>query len=640
VAFRDWFRRGGGEIEEAATKALTPGQVPERAGYSYGIPRGGLNEVNSSMGGATGTDRRSQLEQLYESYLSCPWAWACVNAIARTITAGGLVMDWNSDTGEGDEKPPDKPENVLALERLISWCNARQNIRQLMRNVVIDMLVFGDAFIEVTWWGELPVALYNLDNPTTTPLADEHGNITGYVQVTESGQRAEFEPRDVIHLSLDAPRSGVFGVSPTQAASLPITAWLFAAACGKEMARKGLPPNVHVDFPAGMQPGEMNRWRAQYQAQNVGPRNIGVPVMTKGGARIAELQAGKLPDVLAFLDQKRDEIIATYGVPPSKASIIESGNLGGGTGEEQDISYKVDLCAPIGELILEAFNFSVSSQVFGIENWRAKFREVDYRASTVVETIRDMRLRNGAWVLNRYKAEIGEPSVDGGDDAVLVDRQNLVLWSDMSAMSKAMIASKGAPAVAAGETPPGGEPMAPGAPDAPGGQDGEDGKPQESLLATQIARYRARVAEALAVTPITEASGGTAADVYDQLSVNFPASAIAWVKPAKWSGPRKVLVKDVDTSGRDSWDASHQPGEVAVFTSKLRKRQRKDRELKPVVLVKRPGAGKLLIADGHHRFLAYEKDGQAYVWAYIGTVGSEHGKWDELALSQKRDKAA
>jgi hypothetical protein len=141
--------------------------------------------------------------------------------------------------------------------------------------------------------------------------------------------------------------------------------------------------------------------------------------------------------------------------------------------------------------------------------------------------------------------------------------------------------------------------------------------------------------------PISEASGGTAQAVYDQLSANFPASAIGWVKDADWSGPRKVPAKDVDTGDRDSWSASHQPGEVAAFTGKLRKRQRKDQELKPVILVRRPGDGKLLIADGHHRFLAYEKDGQAYVWAYVGTVGSEHGKWDSLALSQKRqDKAA
>jgi hypothetical protein len=45
------------------------------------------------------------------------------------------------------------------------------------------------------------------------------------------------------------------------------------------------------------------------------------------------------------------------------------------------------------------------------------------------------------WTLSRYRAEIGEP-VPGGDDAVLVDRQNLVLWAQMAEMSRANIAAK------------------------------------------------------------------------------------------------------------------------------------------------------------------------------------------------------
>jgi hypothetical protein len=64
------------------------------------------------------------------------------------------------------------------------------------------------------------------------------------------------------------------------------------------------------------------------------------------------------------------------------------------------------------------------------------------RDSKTVEEIRDMRLRNGSWTLDRYRADIGEPPVDGGDQAVLVDRQNLVMWADMDAASKAGIAMK------------------------------------------------------------------------------------------------------------------------------------------------------------------------------------------------------
>lgn len=456
MALGDRFRSLFGHspsLAESRESASPAADVPERVGYAPGVPPGGLNEYRQSMGASTGTDRRSSMIDLYGAYLSCPWVWTGVNAISRTITAGGLVADWDSDSGEGDQPEPDKPPAVLALERLLSFCSPTGDLRQLLRNVVVDLLVFGDAYIEVTWVADIPVALYNLDCPTIYPNADEHGTISKYVQITEWGQRAEFEPREVIHIGLDSPRSGVFGVSPVQAAMLPITAWLHAAATGKEMMRKGLPPTLHVDFPAGKAEPEQNRWLARYMQRNVGAKNIGTPVATAGGAHVAELAAGRSTDVETYLTQKRDEILACLGVPPAKAGVIESGNLGGGTGDSQDKTFKVNTCQPIAELILEKINYAIVKQAFGITDWRVKFRDFDYRDSTIIETIRDMRLRNGSWTQNRYRAEIGEPPIDGGDNAVLIDRQNLVLWADMAAMSKAMVAGKNAPAVAAGAPP-------------------------------------------------------------------------------------------------------------------------------------------------------------------------------------------
>jgi hypothetical protein len=113
VGVRSWLRsRREQPLFEAAPRAALPVKTPERAGYEYGVPRGGLTEYSQGLGVSTQTDRRSLMQQLYEAYLACPWSWASVNAIARTITAGGLTMDWDTDDGEGDQDQPDKPPNV------------------------------------------------------------------------------------------------------------------------------------------------------------------------------------------------------------------------------------------------------------------------------------------------------------------------------------------------------------------------------------------------------------------------------------------------------------------------------------------------------------------------------------------------
>ena len=496
MSLKSWWQgiTGSTEIEEAAA---APAALPDRSGFEYGISNGGLTEWDQGIGAGTGSDRRSMLAQLNDAYLACPWSWACVNAIARTITAGGLEMEWEPTEGKEQDQPP-KPPEVLALERMLAYCNPTESIIKILRGVIADLEVFGDAYLEVVWVGSTPVALYSLDCPSMLPITDAHGQVTRYVQLTDQGQRAEFEPRDVIHISLDSPRSSIFGVSPTQAALLPITGYLFGAATAKEIFRKGNPPNVHADMPASTSQAEMNKWVAQYMQRNIGPKNIGVPIMTKGGATLTELATSRTVDYIQYINQRRDEILSCYGVPPAKVGVIETGNLGGGTGETQDRTFMLNTCQPIAELVLEALNWHLARLGFGIDGWRIKFKDVDMRDSATVENIRDIRIRNGEWTLNRARADIGEPPVDGGDEPVLIDRQNLVQWSHMAEMSAANIAAK---APKAAPAPPVAAPVPLAAAPAPEPKPASD--PPEGADPSESHRnlYRLRLREALASLP-------------------------------------------------------------------------------------------------------------------------------------------
>lgn len=452
---RFWPRRN--TVREAVAPdtgtAPLPVTAPPPAGYAYGIPVGGTTEYNQGETGSD-SDRRSMLEELYQAYLTCPWSSAAVDAIARTVTAGGLEIVW-----AGDQKDvPAAPPAVLALRRLLAFVNPSEDIRQLMRGIISDLLVFGDAFMEVVWLFDVPVALYSLDVPSMHVIADEHGVTNGYVQITENGQRATFEPRDVIHFSLDTPRSGITGVGPTQKALLPITVWLFTAATLKEVMRKGDPPNLHIDFPQEMPDTEVRRWKGQHAVRNLGPRNIGTPITTKGGATVNELKAYAVDEYLKTLDQKRDEILSTYGVPPSKVGVIESGNLGGGTGTSQDKTWRVNTCGPTGEAVVEKLVFHLMRQAFKIpQEWTMRFAEIDWRDDKTVDEISAARVKDGRWSLNRARAEIGEAPVPGGDDTVIILSRDVVRWLDVEEYSRAAIAKQ----VATAATVPVPEPNAP-----------------------------------------------------------------------------------------------------------------------------------------------------------------------------------
>lgn len=428
-------------ISEA--KPAQPEAAPSnvrRVGYEYGVS---LNAGSSSSTQvAESAERQQTLDQLYQAYLTCPWVSAPIDLIARTVTAGGLQVVYTTDEDDSTTDVPADPPEVLRLKRLLRFVNSREDMVQLLRAAVIDLLLFGDSYIEVVELLGEPVALYTLDATSMTAITDEHGEVSGYVQQMDGIRKAEFDTDRVIHISLDAPRGGVYGVSPAQKALLPVTAWLFTEATIKENFRRGDPPRIHVDLPRSNSDTDIQLWREKYTINNLGPKAVGNPVLTTGGGNVQVLDPRKVQDYLETSRQLRDEIISTFGVPPAKLGIIESGNLGGGTGESQDKTFRANTVIPVASLVLEKLNYTLLQQGFGITEWHLEFGDIDYRDSKTVEDIRDMRLRSGAYTLNRYRDEIGEPPVDGGDEAVLVDRQNLVRWADMDAMSKAQIASR------------------------------------------------------------------------------------------------------------------------------------------------------------------------------------------------------
>jgi hypothetical protein len=454
-----WRRGQSHALEAAPALPQPPKRQVARLGYVNGLPIGGTTPTNSGMSSTPGApDRQTAMTELLQAYLTCPWVAVCVDGIARTITAGGLTLEPLNLDPEQVRAKPAPPPGIARIQELLDYCNPTDDIRQLMRRAVTDALIFGDAFVEVTWIGNEPVALWPLDCQSMSVIADEHGNIgkevdgklVAFVQMTDTGKRVNFEPHEVIHVKLDSPGASLYGVSPTTKASVPIKTWLFAAGLIKETMKRGDPPRLHVDFPFATPPPEIEKKLSQYAARNLGTRNIGNLFTTEGGASsgiktsVTELSQNKLDYWMAVLDGARNDILSTYGVPPRKAGVMEPGSLGGqGAESGQDKTFRVTTCGPTSELVLEKFTFALCYQAYGVKDWRISFSEVDWRDDLVIEEIRDMRLRNGSWTANRYRDDISEPPIEGGDDPVLIERQNITLWADLSALSKASVAAKG-----------------------------------------------------------------------------------------------------------------------------------------------------------------------------------------------------
>lgn len=433
------WRRRNTEITESRATTV---RVPARSGYLADIPWGGANEFNqgyTQIGGAT--DRRTLMQQLQMLYVTCPWSSACVDTIARTSTAGGMNI-------VPRDQSPERLEHVVLsaqvqkAQDLFDYINPSENFRQLMRGIFTDLLIYGDSFIEVVWSMGEPIALYSLPCPDMLIEADEHGVVSRYVQLTDTNRKAYFEPEQVIHIKFDSPRGGLYGLGPTEKAVHPITTWIYTEGLLKSTMKKGNPPNLGFGWPKASSENDKKGWLQKYLTRNIGSDNVGTPFEVAEGTQVHQLNQNKIAEYEAVKTGSRDEIFGEYGVPPAEATVIESGNIGGGTGTSQRKTFMINTCGPVQEIVLEAFTFAILQQGFGVEDHRCDFGEVDYRDDEIIEKIRTQRVERAGWSVNRYRDDIGEPPVDGGDDPVFILSRDVVPIKDIAAKSAAALVPK------------------------------------------------------------------------------------------------------------------------------------------------------------------------------------------------------
>lgn len=124
------------------------------------------------------------------------------------------------------------------------------------------------------------------------------------------------------------------------------------------------------------------------------------------------------------------------------------------------------------------------------------------------------------------------------------------------------------------------------------------------------------------------ANPGVSETVYQLLKSDYPESAIGWIRSASVEGPRLVPLDQIDFTNRDNWSAVGD--DIGSYADKIQ-----DGTQKPIVLVNEPNDEKLMIIDGHHRALAYQKLGSPTAMAYVVHVGSVGGPWDAMHSSQK-----
>ncbi|HAM34570.1 MAG TPA: phage portal protein [Elusimicrobia bacterium] len=336
--------------------------------------------------------------QMYEQ---TSWVRAVVSVICKAVTARGYSLV--------PAKPDADPKNAELLQEFFGNCNPNDTLLEILDDLARDVYVFGNAFLELVPGPDgKPRELWNLDATTIRVKADEHGGITGYVQVprfaTTRNQtgRVEFEPREVIHFKLGTKGATLYGLSPLASLILPITVDKFAQVYNRSFFLNGA--KIRGAFiMKDATPEQVERNREYMAARAKNPDTAHSDLVMEGD--IDFKQIGVNQKDMEFLELRsftRNEILAVYGVPPSKVSIIDTGNIGSGTGEHQTQTFYDETILPFQMRVAEKINKHVIRKGFGISDWSFQFnkRAIDEKDQAEIFNV---YLQNGVFTAEEVR---------------------------------------------------------------------------------------------------------------------------------------------------------------------------------------------------------------------------------------------
>ncbi len=439
--------------------------------------------------GATLTDYERK-ETLYQAYLNIPWISAPIDTTAKRIVSGGYSIDQVKE-GEGNEA------NRALLEQFILRTDENWDFLQFIESIAIDLGIFGEAFAEIVWLGGKPFALHKIDCLTMNYRLTATGQIIGYQQqMTHSTRTIDFEPNEIIRWWLPSPRASMQSLSFIEKLNNAVFSDQNMVNWQHRFFRQGAKPPYWIETPGDED--EARRLVAFHRENYTGAKNAHIPPVMYGGAVLHEFNKPSVDvDFAGGRKENRDEALAVSGTPPAMVNVIETGNIGGGTGESQHKAFQYNTTEPLKRKIFEKLNYRVTQLGFGITDWRLSTRYADYRDDNEVAKIQDMRVRNGTSTINEERATMGRPPLPkGGDTAIVVasrdiipverldeiaDEQRQQAQLGIQGAQAQVQAAKAGPAQQSGQNGkngvPGGKNGVPGGKNA--GQDGQDGADSE-----------------------------------------------------------------------------------------------------------------------------------------------------------------
>ena len=339
---------------------------------------------------------RKQKLQLFYDALYNLWVYRCCQVYIDTTLACGYTLD--TETGEQDNL-----QSQYYLRNLFE--NPEGYGGDLTYDGMVNLiwksfLVLGDCFFEAGYDED-----YNWTGLKYIPNDEIFWNTENECYALTYQPDVLYEPHELIHIYNPSVKGKErhFGTSLIEECGASIALLNNALNFNNDILNnKGLNPGTILSFDKDISATNFNQEVERVNAM-MKQTDKGGLLALRGATFETGIQSNKDMSYMELMKFARDNIVSTFGVPPNKVGIIETANLGGGTGESQDKNWKQTF-EGASKFITTPINQHLKRAGF---NERYSLKPIDVQDKLLNAQVNEVYLRNGVLDVNEVRNELG-----------------------------------------------------------------------------------------------------------------------------------------------------------------------------------------------------------------------------------------
>ena len=277
----------------------------------------------------------------FQSYRAPPYAYKTLMEMVKAdpvmFTATSLTVDLS--TYKGYSFIGGTEEQIKNAKELF---NDKLDFDQVIENILFQLLVYGDAFLEVVWNEEKTqvIELKPLESSQMAINYTESGDIVGYVQKIEGKSELDFPqfaPDEVVYFRHYWIGSQVYSYSPFEAIRTPYTTKIYANDYLKNIFIN-LPPKI-IYFLSNASETQRKLFIENLIRAKTNP---GLDIIAQGEKFESKLlQVSFDSGLINVLEYLRKEVMMITRVPPHWIGVLDGANRG--IGENVVIPYETKI---------------------------------------------------------------------------------------------------------------------------------------------------------------------------------------------------------------------------------------------------------------------------------------------------------